>query len=471
MMTLNPPSSLRCFVCVNNVALTWKDLTQAKESKPLEKTLVKHLQKAHVKPKVICRGCKMQRYCSVAHLVADRPEHKPLCQVLRSLQKFRQIDHPLLLHGRISDRAMLQFVMSQLKLILWIKLARPLTPRESQLIGNPVVCDVCFSTEALEACKVCAGVAYCPEHLHAVKDYHSPKDCRTLALISTPLRQLDCLKNITNFYESSSLAKTHIVDAFFKATSLSISDNPFTNLEEYQLFATCSSFSGIASLCLALTHISWVSNPDKAVIVYVVGATKEHLRYFDLMHLKFLFLQYPNIRHLELVFIGKSLKQNEVTKGGFSVKNHSRTVIKRFYPLTFAQYSSCYNVDPTLIFMLQPDFIGTGKITQDLVRVLKVQNEGYEVSDWQHCLSSMVRSFGVPICYTSISKVQAMSDYTAINMVAKQNYIAVNRAYNITDNPYRELLPFHNPSPEDCERIVYANNYLEVVFTSSKNHY
>jgi len=62
-----------------------------------------------------------------------------------------------------------------------------------------------------------------------------------------------------------------------------------------------------------------------------------------------------------------------------------------------------------------------------------------------------------------------MSDFTAINEIAKENNIDVKRAYNITDNPYREILPLHNPDPLDLERIVYANNYLEVVFTSIKH--
>ncbi|XP_016974057.2 uncharacterized protein LOC108040902 [Drosophila rhopaloa] len=471
MTTSNPPFPLRCYVCVNNVGQIWNKVKLTTEPKKMTKNLLKLpklLEKAHVKAKVICRGCKMQQYCSVPHLIADRPGHQPLCQVLRDLQKFMNIEHPLLLHGRISDRSKLQFVISQLKLILWIKLGRPLAPRENQLIGNPVICDVCFSTDALQACEGCAGVAYCSGHLHLVKDIHSPKECRTLALIATPLRQLDCLQNITKFYEGSSLTETHLIDAFFKATSLNISEKPIIDLEEYQLLATCSSFSGIASLCLALTHIFWVSSPDKAFIVYVVGATEEHLRYFQIMHLQFLFLHYPNIRHLELMFIGKSLEKMEAIKGVLSVNNLKRTVIKRFYPLTFSQFSSIYNVDPTLIFMLQPDFIGTGNITQDLVKALQVQTEETEFFSWIDCLSSIVQLFGIPICYTSISKVQAKSDFTAINMVAKKKKIAVKRVYNLTDNPFREIIPFHNPSPENNERIVYENNYLEVVFTKNK---
>ncbi|XP_017045297.1 uncharacterized protein LOC108090898 [Drosophila ficusphila] len=476
MTTLKPPlgSSLKCYVCVYNEAQIWKDILICSHEKlnhmedNLSK-LQKFLERGHVKAKVVCRGCKMQRYCGVPHLLADRAEHQPICQVLRDLQKIMKINRPLLLQGRISDRRKLQLVISQLKLILSIKLDRPLLPREIQLIGNPAVCEICFSTGDLEACVGCAGVAYCSEkHRHLAKDTHSSMDCRTLALISTAFRQMDCLISIRKFYESSPLKESHLIEAFIKATSLKINDKPWTDLQEYYTFASCSSFSGIASLCLALSNISWVHDPDKVVIIYVVGATEEHLRYFQSIHIRFLFLQYPSIRNLELHFIGKELGKIEDVEAIFDLKNLNRTVLKRFYSLTFSQFANIYNVDPTLILILQPDFINTGKITQSLVCGLTTKNEDSDQFDWQECLSIILRSFNVPICYTSISKIQAMSDLTAINTVARNNNITVQRVYNITENPYREILPVHNPSPEDTERVVYANNYLEVIFTNNK---
>ncbi|XP_017001920.3 uncharacterized protein [Drosophila takahashii] len=471
MMSVNPPSGsfLKCHVCVSTEGKIWKKvmLCSTEKSNDLEETLVslqKLLEKESVPPKVICRGCKMQRYCSVSHLLKDRPEHQPVCQVLRDLQKFRKIDHPLLLHGRISDRRMLQFVISQLKLFVWTKLGRPLLPREHQLLGEPAVCDICFSTGALQDCDGCAGVAFCSaEHHKLIGEYHTPKDCRTLAMIATPFRQLDSIVNIRHFYKGCRIKESHLIEAFRKATNVRISPTPWSDLESYQLFATCSSFSGIGSLCLALTHISWIPHPDKAVIVYVVGATKETLIYFQDMHLNFLFLQYPNIRHLELHFIGKTIGQF----GKIEISFPKQQVIKHFYPLSFFQFSSILHVDPTLILILQPDFIGTGTITQNIANFLQKKDT---LDDWQDCLSSIIRSFGVPICYTSISKLQAMSDFTAINKMARSNNIDIKRAYNITDNPYREILPIHNPAPLDPERIVYVNNYLEVVFTGIKKY-
>ncbi|XP_037713517.1 uncharacterized protein LOC119549486 [Drosophila subpulchrella] len=471
MMSISPPSGsfLKCYVCVSNESRIWKEIVQCfpKSSYEVERNLQNlqnALEKSQVRAKVICRGCNMQRYCSVSHLIQDRPEHQALCQVLRDLQKFRKIDHPLLLHGKISSRTKLQFVISQLKLILWVKLGRPLTPREHQLIGDPAVCDVCFSTGALVDCDGCAGVAFCSAgHRQLVSLYHSSKDCKTLAVIASPFRQLDVLVNIQQFFQSCPIKESHLTTAFSKATNIKLSNTPWTDLESYQLFATCSSFSGIGSLCLALTQISWVPDPDKAVIVYIVGATQETLIYFQDMHLNFLFLQFPNIHHLELHFMGKTLGQMGETGLVFS----ERTVKKHFYPLSFSQFSCICNVDPTLILILQPDFIGTGNITQDLVNL--VQKNDPPDFDWHDCLSSIIRTFGVPICYTSISRLKAMSDLTAINEIARENNIDVKRAYNISENPYREIVPLHNPDPLDLERIVYANNYLEVVFTSIKH--
>nr|AAL48862.1 RE27943p [Drosophila melanogaster] len=474
MAPVDPPvgSFLKCFVCVSDEGRTWTELIQGftKESDKVEKNLA-HLQtlleKAHVKPSVICRGCNMQRYCSLSHLVADRQEHKPLCEVLRDLQKSMKIDHPLKLLGQITDRRKLQLVISQLKMVLLAKLGRPLNQREHQLIGNPAVCDVCFSTDALEDCEGCAGVAFCSAaHQRLVRGYHTPEDCQTLALIATPFRQLNCLVNIKDFYRSCPLKESNLIKAFTEATDIRISDTPWTDLESYQLFATCSSFSGIASLCLALSHISWVPDPNKAVIVYVAGATEDTLRYFEDMHLRFLFLQYPSIRNLELHFIGRTVGRIDQVDIKFSDRSFEQTVVKCFYPLSFSQYSCILNVDPTLILIMQPDFFGVGKVTQRISRYMKrkvpLENE------WKPCLSSVIRSFGVPICYTSISRAQAISDFAAITLSAGKSKIAIERAYNIMGNPYREILPLHNPAPEDTERIVYANNYLEVIFTSKK---
>ncbi|XP_001976491.2 uncharacterized protein LOC6547989 [Drosophila erecta] len=476
MVPIHPPvgSFLKCFVCVSNEGRIWSEVIQGftEESDDLEKNLV-HLQtlleKAHVRPKVICKGCKMQRYCSLSHLVEDRPEHQPICQVLRDLQKSMKIDHPLKLLGKITDRRKLQLVISQLKMVLLVKLGRPLYQRENQLICNPAVCDVCFSTGALEDCDGCAGVAFCSDaHQRLVRGYHTPKDCQTLALIATPFRQLNCLVNIRDFYRSCPLKESHLIRAFTEATNIRISDTPWTDLESYQLFATCSSFSGIASLCLALSHISWVPDPKKSVIVYVAGATEDTLRYFQDIHLRFLFLQYPSIRNLDLHFIGRTLGHIGQVEISFSDKNCEQTVVKHFYPLTFSQYSSILNVDPTLFLILQPDFFGAGEVAQRMASL--VQNKVPLDLEWKSCLSSIIRSFGIPICYTSVSKAQAMADFAAINQSAKKNNIAIERVYNIMDNPYREILPLHNPAPEDTEKIVYANNYLQVIFTSNKRH-
>ncbi|XP_017070342.2 uncharacterized protein LOC108107354 [Drosophila eugracilis] len=477
MPTLSPPlgSILKCHVCVSNEGKMWKQVINccAEKSNQLSENLFqlqKLIEKTHMRAEVICRGCKMQRYCSVSHLLADRPEHQPICNVLRELQRYRKIDHPLLLDGKINDRTKLQLVISQLKLILSVKLGRPLSPREHQLIGNPAVCDVCFSSEALEDCQGCTGVAFCcADHRRLVENNHSPQDCQTLALIASPFRQLDCFVNINNFHNTSKIKETHLIDAFFEATNVRISNTPWTDLESFQLFATCSSFSGIASLCLAMTHIFWVPDPKRAVVVYVVGATEKTLNYFQDMHLQFLFLQFANIQHIQLHFIGKTLGNIGEMEKVFQVKDVQRTVIERFYPLSFSQFSCIFNVDPTLILILQPDFIGAGETIQNMVDFIKKQD--VDDVDWQEdCLSSILRSVGVPICYTSISMMQAMSDFTAIDSLAKKNNISIERAYNLTENPYREILPLLNPCPVDWERIVYANNYLEVVFTSIKKY-
>lgn len=450
-------------MCANNRAHALQAL-RSSANKATSGENKKLLEKEYVTPEVICKGCKVQRYCSLPHLLEDRPEHQDLCRVLRDLLKNQKLEHPLLLHGEISSRKQLQKVISQLKLIVRVKLGRPLTPRENQVINNPAICEVCFGTgAALKICEGCGGVAYCSEdHRQQNAEKHTPKECRTLALISSPFRQLGCQLNLRSFHQCVALRKSHLIDAFFKATTLKIGDNP-------QIIAACSSFSGIASTCLALTNITWVSDQYSAVLVYVVAATEEHLRYFQEMHLRFFFLQYQSVQNLELYFIGPKIVPRETSKKVFRFRGLLRTVVKHYFAETFTTFAKTMKVDPTLILLLQPDFIHMGTALEQLVKQLPVKKEGgAEDFDWQSCLGTLLQTYGVPICYTSPSRVQAMSDFTAFHTMAIFHNISIERVYNLTENPYREILPLHNPSADDCERIVYANNYLEVVFTSIK---
>ncbi|KAH8290430.1 hypothetical protein KR054_002972, partial [Drosophila jambulina] len=464
MTTLNCPlGSLECYVCAKNKVRALQEMrSAARNSTSVE--YKKLLEREFETPEIVCKGCKMQRYCSLDHLLEDRSEHVDLCRVLRDLLSSQKLDHPLLHRGVISSPE-LQMAISQLKFVLRVKLGRPLTAREHQVISNPAICEVCFKTEApLKVCKKCAGVAYCCED-HCLQDAkkHTPKECRTLALISSPFRQLECTLNLRSFHQCVDLKKSHLIDAFFKATTLNIDNNP-------QNIAACSSFSGIASACLALTNISWVSDQHSAVIVYVVAATEEHLRYFQEMHLRFFFLQYQSIQNLDLYFIGpKLLPRESSSKKVFRFRGLLRTVVKHYFSETFTTFSRTMKVDPTVILLLEPDFINMGTATEQLVNQLPGQkNEGAVDFNWQSCLASLLQTYGVPICYTSPTRFQAMADFTAFHTMALLHNITIERVYNITENPYREILPLYNFSDSHNERIIYANNYLEVVFTSTK---
>ncbi|EDV36254.2 uncharacterized protein Dana_GF12872 [Drosophila ananassae] len=441
-----------CIICFRNGAKTSKALCS--------------LANNDGTAQVTCKGCQMQRYCSLSHLVEDREEHEPLCQVLADLMKFKRIRHPLLIHGRIEGLKQLQLVICQLKLILQVKLRRPLLWREHILIGQPAVCRVCLRTNPLEACTGCGGVAYCHKnHRNEDRICHGGEECRTLAMMSSPFRQLDSKLNIKEFKPITDLAESHLIDTFFQATSIPVSDNPWINFDQYDVFSTCSTFSGVASMCYALKHVSFDEDRDKPVIVYVMGATDDHLRYFQEMHLRFLLTMYQRIMKLELYFIGPSLDQRSPEV--YRDRKSKRIVEKRFYESTFAEFPTINRANPNLILLLQPDFLCMSHISEELIKQLPIKSPYSDSIDWQQCLIGILQNYGVPICYTSLSKAKALSDFTAVKVLARDHKIAVKRTFNIMENPYREILPLYNPFIEDNEIIVYNNNYLEIVFTSS----
>ncbi|XP_001360230.4 uncharacterized protein [Drosophila pseudoobscura] len=437
-------SSLKCCVCVYNRARMLQAMRMQRTPENANGKLEETSKKT---PDLLC-NCKVQRYCSVAHLTEDLMEHRDFCQILREVQQVESISFPHFLQGVVLSRTMLNQAISQLKLILSVKLRRPLSLREKEIIGNPGYCVICYRTTPLNSCAGCEGVAYCSEyHRQLDKDNHTPKVCRTLALVYSPYRLLESNQfQIKEFHRSSILQETNLVEAFYNATLLMVNDSP-NNLQQYDLLAACSSFSTVCTVCLALTHLTIVAEPDKAVIVYIVGATSECLRYFEEMHLKFFFLQYESVQNLELYFIGNMIEAQESEESIICVGDLKRKVLKRNVP-------GIGNMTPLLVGQFYPR---------------SVQIEEPDDRYWPECLIKILQTYGAPICFTSLSKVLALSNYSVFNDLARENNIVIKRSYNITKNLYRGILPLRNHCAEDSEMIVYNNNYLEVMFTNPKN--
>ncbi|EDW72171.2 uncharacterized protein Dwil_GK10282 [Drosophila willistoni] len=438
-------------------------------------------------PSIVCRRCKMQRYCSRNHMTKDLCQHRAICVVLTDLQKRHQLGHPFLLTSpkAISSITQLQRTISQLKFSARIKLRRPLTWREHELIGYPSYCQVCFRLDKLHTCGECGAVAYCSEH-HRQSDVskHTPEVCRTLALLCSPYRQLgDANKGIIDIpikVEADQLQlcleQSHLIEAFAKVTGLVVDDKPWSTIQDFERFDSCSSFSGMASICLALKHISFVAQPQDICTVYVVGASDgQILRYFQLMHLKFFFLLHKDVSQLDLCFIGcqqKMVKDKTRETISFDFQGHKRTITIHFYPMTFEDFTHMEKVDPVLIVMFDIDFGDLYAIKDRIVeKFLPEQTLERESHDWRKCLTEVLHVYGVPICFTSSTKALTKSNYTSILQLANKHNIKVNYCHggNLYENPYREILPERNQCPMDCETIIYANNYLEVIFTGPKN--
>ncbi|KAH8376934.1 hypothetical protein KR093_002288, partial [Drosophila rubida] len=424
-----------------------------------------------VAPILQCKGCKLQRYCSLKHLVEDR-EHHEVCIALNKLQKSLNIEHPLLLNGPINRRMELQNVIAQLMLATRLKLGRKLTQRERQLIGYPNYCMVCYSRNTLSTCSRCEAVAYCSsEHQRQDLVYHTQDACDTLALFYSPYRFLESQLKITNFKLSTDLERSSLVEAFYRATRMEVKSQPWSCLEDYEKFAVCSSFSGIATIGLALTSISFEAAPHETLSIYVVGASEEQRRYFQEMHLKFFFLQYQLVWQLVLYFIGHNLQPQDDEETIFNMKGSKRKVLKRTFPITFAQFAKTHMVDPVLIIIFNPDFDALEGVIEEVVEqkyphaINPTEENAY---DWRSCLLEILYTYSVPICFTSSTKMIFRSNMSCLNEVAATNEIKINNIYGCNENPYREILPNLNLSPDDSETIIYDNNYLKVVYTSIK---
>lgn len=301
-------SPLQCYICVYHKAKKLRK--QIEEEAEGQVTTTTQTATADPPANILCKGCKVQRYCGLNHLVEDR-DHRDICRELLSLQKSQCIAHPLLLNGEIKTQPLLQQTIGQIMLAMRVKLRRRLTRRESELIGYPAYCAVCFRLDELTACTGCGAISYCsPEHQRVDRNKHTPSICQTLALYCTPYRWLDSSQFvIKDFHQRSpNLALTHLIDAFHLATGIHITSAPWRTFEDYQRFATCSSFSGIGCICFGLTNITFEAAPDETVSIFVVGATEETRNYFREMHLKFFFLQYQDVCQLDIYLIGHKMQ-------------------------------------------------------------------------------------------------------------------------------------------------------------------
>lgn len=301
-------SPLQCYICVYHKAKKLRK--QIEEEAEGQVTTTTQTATADPPANILCKGCKVQRYCGLNHLVEDR-DHRDICRELLSLQKSQCIAHPLLLNGEIKTQPLLQQTIGQIMLAMRVKLRRRLTRRESELIGYPAYCAVCFRLDELTACTGCGAISYCsPEHQRVDRNKHTPSICQTLALYCTPYRWLDSSQFvIKDFHQRSpNLALTHLIDAFHLATGIHITSAPWHTFEDYQRFATCSSFSGIGCICFGLTNITFEAAPDETVSIFVVGATEETRNYFREMHLKFFFLQYQDVCQLDIYLIGHKMQ-------------------------------------------------------------------------------------------------------------------------------------------------------------------
>lgn len=313
-------SPLQCYICVQQKAMEIRNIEEEQVATMTMAT--QHIAIKYPPVDILCKGCKIQRYCELRHLVADH-EHRKICRELLNLQKSQDVGHPLLLNGPILKHSQLQPTISQIMMAMRIKMRRRLTRRETELVGYPAFCAVCFKLEDLAACPGCSAIAYCsPKHRFEDLKMHTPEICQVFALYYSPYRWLEnSMIDITEFHQRCpDLEKSHLVEAFSMATNIRIGMAPWRSLEEYQLFSTCSSFSGIACICSGLTNITFEAEPEDHVTIYVVGANQETLNYFQVMHLKFFFLQYQDVCHLNVILIGHKMEKTQEKQINFEFK-------------------------------------------------------------------------------------------------------------------------------------------------------
>ncbi|CAD6997943.1 unnamed protein product [Ceratitis capitata] len=466
-MSFATPTYELCTSRFCNICLFFETEKRKKGFKPTETLPADKLQ--------FCANCRLVVYCSKEHQRFDWPIHREFCRTVAKIMKGLGVKHPLQISGQPFDTITLERNIIQLKYLLRVAMKRPLQSHEEELTSFPAYCEICYKFDKLQICNVCMAVSYCsPEHkaldkqrhnnfCAKLKLYYCPYKCQLQLPIQTLIGDLD--KPVRNMVE------TDLLGAFQEMTSKNLPLDPTASMEAYHLFAGVCDFSCVGTICFALQFTKMNEYTPKKFVIFIVGATTEQDISFKPIHTKWFFLQYPQIKNLELYFIGPEVVGSD-KNFSISCQGVERTVTCKSFCMLFQDFLKKYIIRPQLIVAFNCGFSANDGITKEgkimTNKFAGVPGDGFpKIDPWVDGISQIIHSYGTPIIFTSYTRLEATLDYGALLNIATADCLTTNvkRLFDIRHNPYRDIRPFRNWQETFEDTIFYRNNYVQAVIT------
>uniref|UniRef100_A0A182I768 MYND-type domain-containing protein n=2 Tax=Anopheles arabiensis TaxID=7173 RepID=A0A182I768_ANOAR len=421
-------------------------------------------------PLLLCKKCKLIKYCSKKHQTYDAPSHKEFCTAVQSVLQKSGTDHVLRCTesflGKLfnSNPENLTAFMNHVHctgLLISKILQRPLYHHENQMLSFPALCNVCleYRPERLFFCDNCQQVAYCSEeHQQSDREAHA-KWCDGLRLnFYYGTDTTNCATKLyPNFdFEQDETSQKPFPKDTFELLSAAAGRDIQTSLtepglelaQELENINAAGIFSPVGTILHVLRTVGLQHELEEELNVFVLGAELDYLC-FNPVTEAVLFRFLPKLRRLRLYLIGPNV--NDAASSVMHFMNN-RTIEVEVYRYLFHKLPPQFKLPkPHLAVAFNcgfNEFFGTGKHT------------------WDETIRQLLTIPNVPLAFTSYTQREAIEDAAIVDLTGQTMPATCGKLVfmrrNVT-NPFHNPVPIRNPNRDDkTDVLYYENGYLSI---------
>lgn len=259
-------------------------------------------------------------------------------------------------------------------------------------------------------------------------------------------------------FNAKTLFPEDLLKILQESTTLNLSRNLSSSpssQSDYERFASICNHSNVATLLFVLQKVQ--ATFQERLIVHIVGVSTE-ISLFTESECWLLFHWLPKLQRIELFFIGPELPTSSCTEFEYSVGESAG-----FKKSIFLQYNR----------QKYEDFwSGKSRGALPSPHTVICFNSGFsefediplQPNPWRPALVLMLKAHkGVPLAFTSYTKLEAKVDLCLVRSIAEQNNINIETLIDGIRNPYRDMRPYRNWENSDDDEIFYCNGYLNAV--------
>uniref|UniRef100_A0A182ISW3 MYND-type domain-containing protein n=1 Tax=Anopheles atroparvus TaxID=41427 RepID=A0A182ISW3_ANOAO len=419
--------------------------------------------------KVVCKCCRLIKYCSFKHQTIDMNLHKEFCDAVVKIMKATNATHILdcaatiLQEGVAGERGGKHELRRKIDCSMYLLekvLERPLQYHERVLLQHPEVCKVCHAVgpNKLQFCNECHQIGYCSkDHQEQDRPNHS-KWCqgyRQNFILNDHEPLLPFLYGILKYSEADRQSLPHDIyqlasRTLYREIRMPTPDGPaMEQQEEIDNLKIASIFSWVGTILYTLSTTNVLDELRDQLNVYLVGASKE-TSFLNMATCASLFSCIPKLRTIRLFLIGPNTCTNRTIS--FAYNNGQQVELIHYRHLYHQLPNSCTLDHPQLIVAFNCGFTEIRVPTKNT---------------WLPTIRSLLQFHSVPFAFTSYTHKEAIDDCTTVLSEALELYESNEKLTYVKRaavNPFRDPRPYRNPDIlDEKDELYHDNGYLSIV--------